>query len=201
MVPVALPSRGDCSPPLHRHVTPDSRVLVEAINGAPHGRKTGLIDTFRYVVRVRVDFFKAESHGRPRVVWEATRGKRTRIPGTTMAGNKGIPHDLGQYVIEAATGYRNGFWDLISKGATFNSTGRRRTKPGRAVIAEHRAELAGAEALAAFHLQRWNAGDTSPVSEALSRALDQWTRISIGERLSFEWPCPRGMVTDKGGSS
>ena len=155
----------------------------------------------RYIVGVRVDFFKAESHGRPGVVWEATRGKRTRIPGTTMAGNKGIPHDLGQYVIEAATGYRNGFWDLISKGATFKSTGRRRTKPGRAVIAEHRAELAGAEALAAFHLERWKAGDASPVSEALSRALDQWTRICIGERLSFEWPSPRGMVTEKGGSS
>ena len=51
-----------------------------------------------------------------------------------MAGEKGIPHDLAQYVIEAATGYQGGFWDLVSKGATFKSTGRRRTKPGRAVM-------------------------------------------------------------------
>ena len=65
-----------------------------------------------------------------------------------MAGEKGIPHDLAQYVIEAETGYRDGFWELISKGATFKSTGRRRTKPGRAVIADHRDELAGAEKLA-----------------------------------------------------
>jgi hypothetical protein len=62
-----------------------------------------------------------------------------------MARGKGIPHDLAQYVIEAATGYREGFWDLLSKGATFNSTGRRRTKPGRALIADNRNELAGAE--------------------------------------------------------
>lgn len=75
-----------------------------------------------------------------------------------MAGAKGLPHDLAQYVIEAATGYRDGFWELVSKGATFRSTGRRRTRPGRALIAEHRKELAGAENLAGEHLQRWNAG-------------------------------------------
>jgi hypothetical protein len=111
-----------------------------------------------------------------------------------MAVNKDIPHDLAQYVIEAATGYQNGFWDLVSKGATFKSTGRRRTKPGRAVIAEHRPELAGAEELAGLHLARWKVGDTSPVSEALSRALDQWCGLSDGERLAFEWPSPAGQV-------
>jgi hypothetical protein len=155
----------------------------------------------RYVSGVRVEFFKAESHGRQHSAWEATRGKRTRIPGTVMAGSKGIPHDLGQYVIEAATGYRNGFWELVSKGATFKSTGRRRTKPGRELIAEYRAELAGAEALAATHLERWKAGDTSPVSEALSRALDQWSGMSVGDRLCFEWPSPRGVVTEGSSSS
>jgi hypothetical protein len=150
----------------------------------------------RYVSRVRVEFFKAESHGRQHTAWEATRGKRTRIPGTVMAGSKGIPHDLGQYVIEAATGHQNGFWDLVSKGATFKSTGRRRTRPGREVIAEHRAELAAAEALAAVHLERWRAGDTSPVSEALSRALDQWNGMVLGQRLCFDWPSPRGVVIE-----
>ena len=113
-----------------------------------------------------------------------------------MAGNKGIPHDLGQYVIEATTGYPNGFWDLVSKGATFKSIGRRRTKPGRAMIAEHRAELAEAEKLAGLHLERWKAGEASPVSEALSRALDQWTGLSVGDRLAFDWPSPNGMVKD-----
>jgi hypothetical protein len=135
-----------------------------------------------------------ESHGRQQAAWRATRGKRTRIPGTVMAGGQGIPHDLAQYVIEAATGYQGGFWQLLSKGATFKSTGRRRTKPGRAVIAEHRHELAGAERLAGEHLQRWRAGEASPVSEALSRALDQWRELSTIECLIFEWPSASGTV-------
>jgi hypothetical protein len=152
-------------------------------------------------VAVRVEFFKGESHGRRQVVWEATRGKRTRVPGTVMAANKDIPHDLAQYVIEAATGYRNGFWELVSKGATFRSTGRRRTKPGRAVIAEHRADLAAAEKLAGFHLERWKAGDTSSVSDALSRARDQWNALTGDDRLAFEWPSSTGTVTPCEGSS
>jgi hypothetical protein len=113
-----------------------------------------------------------------------------------MAGGTRIPHDLAQYVIEAATGYRNGFWDLIAKGATFKSTGRRRTKPGRAVIAEHRAELAGAERLAGLHLELWKTGDASPVSDALSRAFDQWKGLSAGDRLAFDWPSPIGVVIE-----
>ncbi len=48
-----------------------------------------------------------------------------------MAVGKDIPHDLGQYVIEAAAGYGHGFWGLVARGATFKSTGRRQTKPGR----------------------------------------------------------------------
>lgn len=149
---------------------------------------------------VRVEFSKSERHGRPLVSWEAMRGKRTRVPGNPMAANKGIPHDLAQYVIEAATGYRNGFWDLVSQGATFRSTGRRRTKPGRAVIAEHRAELANAERLAGLHLERWKAGDTSHVSRSLSRALRQWNGLSVGDRLAFEWPSASGTIV-KGRSS
>jgi len=117
-----------------------------------------------------------------------------------MAGAKGIPHDLGQYVIEAATGYRFGFWELVSKGATFNSTGRRRTRPGRALIAEHRDELAGAEKLAGAHLERWRAGEASPVSEALDRALDQWRELSANERLIFEWPSASGTVVPRDGT-
>jgi hypothetical protein len=146
---------------------------------------------------MRVDFFKLETHGRAHVAWEALRGKRTKVPGTTMAAGKGIPHDLAQYVIEAATGYENGFWDLVAKGATFNSTGRRRTKPGRAVIAAHRAELAGAEALAGLHLGLWRAGDDCPVSAALSRADEQWRGLSAGDRLAFDWPSPVGVVVEQ----
>jgi hypothetical protein len=118
-----------------------------------------------------------------------------------MAAGIGIPHDLAQYVIEAATGYRGGFWDLVSKGATFKSTGRRRTKPGRAVIADHRVELAGAERLAGEHLQRWKAGETSQVSDALTRALDQWSDLSVNECLVFEWPSAGGNVCPNDGGT
>jgi hypothetical protein len=114
-----------------------------------------------------------------------------------MAAGKGLPHDLAQYVIEAETGYRGGFWELVSRGATFKSTGRKRTKPGRAVIAEHRSELAGAERLAGEHLQRWTAGDRSPVTEALNRARAQWKALSLAECLGFDWPSPSGVVVPR----
>jgi hypothetical protein len=113
-----------------------------------------------------------------------------------MAAGRGIPHDLAQYIIEASTGYRHGFWELVAKGATFNSIGRWRTKPGRALIAEHRAELAGAEQLAGLHFAQWRAGKTSPVSNALNRALAQWKGLAANQRLVFDWPSARGTVTD-----
>jgi hypothetical protein len=145
---------------------------------------------------VRVAFYKQGTNGRRLAAWEATRGARTRVPGTVMAEGKSIPHDLAQYVIEAATGYRNGFWDLVAQGATFKSTGRRRTKPGRRVIAEHRTERAGAEQLAGLHMAHWQAQRPSPVTDALNRALAQWRGLSSHQRLTFEWPSALGQVSE-----
>jgi hypothetical protein len=162
-------------------------------------RTTSMMGRGTTLVTMRVEFYKSDVHGRPQSAWEATRGKRTRVPGTVMAAGKGIPHDLAQYVIEAATGYPHGFWDLVAKGATFKSTGRRTTKPGRAVIAEHRSELAGAEKLAGRHLGLWRAGEDSPVSAALSRAFEQWSELSGHERLTFDWPSPIGVVVERRG--
>ena len=51
-----------------------------------------------------------------------------------MGVGRSLPHDLAQYVIEAATGYTHGFWGLLALGATYKTTGRKITKPGRAVI-------------------------------------------------------------------
>jgi hypothetical protein len=145
---------------------------------------------------MRVEFYKQGANGRRLAAWEATRGKRTNIPGTVMAEGKSIPHDLAQYVIEAATGYRDGFWDLVAKGATFKSTGRRRTKPGRRVIAEHRTQLAGAERLAGLHLAHWHAQRPSPVTDALNHAFAQWRELSTQQRLAFEWPSAHGQVSE-----
>ena len=110
---------------------------------------------------MRVEFFKP-SEKRRLCAWTATRGKRIVVPGTVMGVGDGIPHDLAQYVIEASTAYDHGFFGLLSKGATFKSTGRKRTKPGRAVIAAHRAALVESEVLAARHLAQWAAGARPP---------------------------------------
>ena len=143
---------------------------------------------------MRVEFTKVDNNGRAACRWDAVRGKRTQVPGTHMAAGKDIPHDLAQYVIEAAAGYRNGFWDLVAKGATFKSTGRRRTKPGRAVIAEHRQELAGSEQLAGLHLALWKARHADPVSTALDRSLAQWRALQADEHLIFDWPSAEGRI-------
>lgn len=142
---------------------------------------------------MRVEFYRNDE---ARVTgWDAVRGKRTRIPGTVMALGRGtIPHDLAQYVIEAATGYENGFWGLLAKGATFRSTGRKRTKPGRAVIATYRDDLADSERLAAMHLAHWHYGASTPVTHALTRADEQFRSLGPGDRLSFTWPSYDGTV-------
>jgi hypothetical protein len=141
-----------------------------------------------------VAFVKLDNKGRGGCGWDAVRGKRTHVPGTSMAVGRDIPHDLAQYVIEAAAGYGNGFWDLVARGATFKSTGRRRTKPGRALIAEHREDLAGSEKLAGLHLHLWKARQGGPVAVALDRAFRQWQRLETDECLVFHWPSPDGRV-------
>jgi hypothetical protein len=144
--------------------------------------------------QVRVEFSKLDNNGRGGCRWDAVRGKRTHVPGTCMAVGRDIPQDLAQYVIEAAAGYRNGFWDLVAKGATFKSTGRRRTTPGRAVIAEHRQELAGSEQLAGLHLALWKTQKAGPVTTALDRSFAQWRALRTGEQLVFDWPSAEGRV-------
>jgi hypothetical protein len=143
---------------------------------------------------MQVEFYKRENKGRVVAGWDATRSKRTRVPGTVMAAGKSLPHDLAQYIIEASTGYHNGFWDLVARGATFKSTGRRRTKPGRAVIAANREELAGAEALAGLHMACWRTRRRSTVTDDLDRALAQWNELLPGQRLVYMWPSSCGSV-------
>ena len=147
---------------------------------------------------MQVTFRKHEDNGRRACSWEATRAKRTCVPGPYMAVGRDLPHDLGQYVVEAATGYRLGFWGLLEQGATYRSTGRRRTQPGRAVIAEHRSELDASEELAGLHLAAWKRGDDTAVTRALDTAMDQWRSLGDGGTIAFTWPSPHGTVTDPG---
>lgn len=121
--------------------------------------------------------------------WDALRGRRTRVPGTTMGlGRGGLPHDLIQLAVEGSLGLEFGFWGCVAKGATFRSTGRRRTRPGRAIIAAHRAELLSAEHLAGEHLSRWATGKPTPAANALVRLDAAWRALGDGEHLTVRWP-------------
>ena len=142
---------------------------------------------------MRVEFFKP-SEKRPGCAWVAFRGKRSVVPGTHMGVGRSLPHDLAQYVIEAATGYTHGFWGLLALGATYKTTGRKITKPGRAVIVAHRAELGASEVLAGEHLHHWAAGRVTPVTEALDAAFRQWRALATDERLVYEWPSLHGRI-------
>jgi hypothetical protein len=150
-------------------------------------------DDLRFFV-VQVAFFMHDPEKRISG-WEATIGKRRRVR-SIMGGARSdqLPHDLLQYVVEAETRYEHGFWDLVAKGATFRSTDRRRTKPGRALIARHRAEIKAAEGLPNAHLAAWRAGKRTPVTNALDAAARQWAALAVGDRLVFRWPRTDGVV-------
>jgi hypothetical protein len=142
---------------------------------------------------VRVTFYVHDE--RKRISgWVAQLGPRRFVPGSLMGYGNGAPHDLVQYVIESATGYSHGFWGLVAKGATFKSTGRKRTKPGWALIAQHRAELLASEHLAGMHVLQWRCGVHTPVTAALDEAKAQWQDLKVGDEIVFEWPSPRGTI-------
>ncbi len=139
---------------------------------------------------MEVTFYKmTEKRG---TYWEAVRGKRTRVPGTTMAlGRGGLPHDLTQLVVEAAAGIEDGFWGSVADGATFKSTGRKRTKPGRAIIAKNRRGLVAAEAETGRQVRAWAAGHRTPVTEQLARFDRLWAEVADEGQITVEWPTLR----------
>ncbi|MGH9277629.1 MAG: hypothetical protein ACRD12_05925 [Acidimicrobiales bacterium] len=121
--------------------------------------------------------------------WDAVRGKRSRVPGSTMAlGRGGLPHDLVQFVVEATLGLDRGFWGSVADGATFRRTGRKRTRPGRAVIARNRHELDAAEHIVNEHYRRWMCGEPTPAAPALAAMRARWDALGDGGQLTVEWP-------------
>jgi hypothetical protein len=117
---------------------------------------------------MRVYFAKSED-GR-RCSWWAEPPGRRRLRGSTMAARSAgtdLPHDLAQLVVEDALGLDHGFWNLVANGATFDSLGRRRTKPGRQLIASYRSELNEAEEIVNAQVQSWRDGRPAPVGPAL----------------------------------
>jgi len=136
--------------------------------------------TFRKLVEQRVS------------TWDAVRGKRTRVPGATMAlGRGGMPHDLIQLIAEGAVGLEHGFWGSVAAGATFRSCGRKRTKPGRAVIARNRAALDEAEQVVATHFARWQRGEPTPAGPHFDAIAPLWDGLGDRGALVVEWPSLR----------
>src|SRR5687768_15588590 len=121
--------------------------------------------------------------------WDAVRGKRTRVPGTSMALGRGdLPHDLAQLAVEASMGIEHGFWGSVARGATFRSLGRKRTRPGREVIATHRHEINLAERIVGEHVGRWKRGEPTAAAAALDDLDRRWRQLADGEPLVIEWP-------------
>jgi hypothetical protein len=133
--------------------------------------------TFRKLVEERVS------------TWEAVRSVRTRVPGSTMAlGRGGLPHDLVQMIVEGSLGIDRGFWGSVAAGATFKSTGRKRTRPGRAVIAANRREIAAAEGVVAEHYYRWQHGMPTPAATHFDELSRCWNSLGDGGHFTVEWP-------------
>ena len=107
------------------------------------------------------------------------------------ASHTDLPHDLAQFVVEAALGLEEGFWNLVANGATFKSLGRRPTKPGRQLIADHRAELNQAEGIVSAHVEAWRDGNPTSLGPALDAMLARWRGLHVGEELVVEWPTRR----------
>ena len=86
----------------------------------------------------------------PHAWWEAERRTGGKVRGGYMPIGRGvIPHDLVHFATEAHLGIEDGFWGMLARGATFKrGTDQRVTRPGRTLIAEHRAGLNAAKSWA-----------------------------------------------------
>jgi len=109
-------------------------------------------------------------------------------------GRGDMPHDLTQLVVEAAVGLSYGFWGCVAAGATFKSTGRKRTKPGRAIIAQHQEDLRQTEIITGQHVELWKSGQDTLVTRELSRIAALWDRLDEHDELVVDWPSLRAEI-------
>jgi len=146
------------------------------------------------VANVQVTFWKF-GDGRFSM-WEADRGKRRLVPGTVWADAHKLTHDLAGLVVEATLPVSWGFWSCVAAGATFASTGRRRTKPGRDVIRAHRGQLDDAERTTHRHVEAWERGEPTPAARALDAMWVRWSALDDYEPLVVVWPSLNLVATD-----
>jgi hypothetical protein len=118
---------------------------------------------------------------------EARRRTGKPFPVSTMGGATGLPHDLVTFVVERELGLDGGFFNLTAHGAIFRSSRRRFTKPGRALIAAHRADLDEAERTVNTTAYAWRDGRATPANAALDAAAAAWSGLAVGESIELVW--------------
>ena len=79
------------------------------------------------------------------------------------AGHTDLPHDLAQFIVEAALGLEEGF---LEPGGEWGQLQERRAPPDQARAAAHR-------------------------GPALDAMLARWRALRVGEELVVEWPTRR----------
>ena len=136
-----------------------------------------------YVMTVR---FERTEDGTCRVTARA----RDRRPFAVshMAAGAGLPHDLATFAVERALGLPGGFFNMTAHGAVFRSSGRRRTRPGRAVVLANREALEDAERVVHEHQDRWARGLPTPAGTALREAAERWSALAPGQAFEEPWP-------------
>lgn len=102
-------------------------------------------------------------------------------------------------LIEGTAGVDRGFWGSLASGATFRSTGRKRTNQGRAVIARNRATINEAKHVVGDHLNRWVTGADTPCTEILEAFDRRWRDLGDGEGLVIAWPSLEYLGTAQAG--
>jgi hypothetical protein len=135
---------------------------------------------------VKVTFVKVDDGRLCR--WDAVRGKRTKVPGPTMASGRTLPHDLSTFVVEAELELAHGFWGCVAEGATFRSLRRRRTKEGRNVVRAHVADLDAAEVVVGAEVRAWQRGGRPRTAPALDAMLARWRTLPADVPLEVRWP-------------
>jgi hypothetical protein len=139
---------------------------------------------------VRVVF---EKHKRGLCTWTAYPPKRRPVTarGGGSTGHNPLPHDLAQLIVERELDLPFGFWGCVAAGASFRTLvpgGRKRTKPGVAVIKAHVEEIDRAEHLFHQHVGRWLRGEETSAKEALDEALLQWQAVKEHGSMELDFP-------------
>lgn len=136
--------------------------------------------------------FQKPAGDRRWAAWEVDRGKgRIVRGGTGWSPRTRLTHDLAGYAVERALGLDHGFWHGIANGATFRSTNRKPTRPGRAVIAAHRQELRDHDNVTHQHWFLWERGLPTSAGRALDEVWEAWKQIPPGEWMTIEWDLPQ----------